>query len=424
MAGRNARATDDFLIIARLESLVAGIGMNDTVLRAEKYMRAGADGIMIHSKLKNPEEIITFSKKFKVLCEKLNKRPFLISVPTTYNSIKDSELKDLGFNIVIHANHLLRASFEAMSETASKIIDSDRSKEVDDQIVSVKKVFSIVGYDKIVERENEKNDLDDLNVIIPSAGDSKEFDNTSKSFLQINDFPLIQHQIESIHKAGLDKIVVITPQNNNDFKIFEKNGVNLCKTNSSKSNQLFKSLLSARESMENGFLIIFGDIIFNEELLISLINSDKDIVLGIDNSYKFHKHNQDKKLDLIITEESSETKFRSLNTNSLERITNIGKSISINEADGEFIGMGYFSKSAAQKLLKIVDELNESSNKFHEAKSFETADLTDVIQELIDRGNEVFARRTYKGWIEIHSMDDVKQAQNELKIYNVTRRLC
>ena len=183
-----------------------------------------------------------------------------------------------------------------------------------------------------------------------------------------------------------------------------------------KSNQLFKSLLSARESMENGFLIIFGDIIFNEELLISLINSDKDIVLGIDNSYKFHKHNQDKKLDLIITEESSETKFRSLNTNSLERITNIGKSISINEADGEFIGMGYFSKSAAQKLLKIVDELNESSNKFHEAKSFETADLTDVIQELIDRGNEVFARRTYKGWIEIHSMDDVKQAQNELKI--------
>ena len=416
VAGRNARARDDFLIIARLESLVAGIGMNDTVLRAEKYMRAGADGIMIHSKLKNPEEIITFSKKFKVLCEKLNKRPFLISVPTTYNSIKDSELKDLGFNIVIHANHLLRASFEAMSETASKIIDSDRSKEVDDQIVSVKKVFSIVGYDKIVERESEKNDLDDLNVIIPSAGDSKEFDNTSKSFLQINDFPLIQHQIESIHKAGLDKIVVITPQNNNDFKIFEKNGVNLCKTNSSKSNQLFKSLLSARESMENGFLIIFGDIIFNEELLISLINSDKDIVLGIDNSYKFHKHNQDKKLDLIITEESSETKFRSLNTNSLERITNIGKSISINEADGEFIGMGYFSKSAAQKLLKIVDELNESSNKFHEAKSFETADLTDVIQELIDRGNEVFARRTYKGWIEIHSMDDVKQAQNELKI--------
>ncbi|MBM32497.1 MAG: phosphoenolpyruvate mutase [Chloroflexi bacterium] len=416
LAGRNARATDDFLIIARLESLVAGIGMNDTVLRAEKYMRAGADGIMIHSKLKNPEEIITFSKKFKVLCEKLNKRPYLISVPTTYNSIKDSELKNLGFNIVIHANHLLRASYEAMSETASKIIDSDRSKEVDDKIVPVKKIFSIVGYDKIVEREKEKNDLDDLNVIIPSAGESKDFNNSSKSFLEINGFPLIQHQIESIHKAGLDKIVVITPQNNNDFNIFEKNGVNLCKTNSSKSDQLFKSLLSARESMENGFLIIFGDIIFNEQLLISLINSDKDIVLGIDNSYKFHKHNQDKKLDLIITEESSETKFRSLNTNSLEKITNIGKTISIKEADGEFIGMGYFSKSAAQKLLKIVDELNESSNKFHEAKSFETADLTDVIQELIDRGNEVFARRTYKGWIEIHSMDDVKQAQNELKI--------
>ena len=63
-----------------------------------------------------------------------------------------------------------------------------------------------------------------------------------------------------------------------------------------------------------------------------------------------------------------------------------------------------------------MDEVKSFPNEFHEADSFENADITDVIQELIDRGNEVFARRTYKGWIEIHSVDDVKQAQNELKI--------
>ena len=160
--------------------------MNDTVLRAEKYMRAGADGLMIHSKEKDPGEIIAFSKRFKDLCEKLEMKPYLVSVPTTYNSIKDSELKSLGFNIVIHANHLLRASYEAMQEIAVKIFESDRSKEVDDQIVSVRKIFSVVGYDKIVEREAEKSHLDDINVIIPAAGDSKDFDSIPKSLIEIN----------------------------------------------------------------------------------------------------------------------------------------------------------------------------------------------------------------------------------------------
>jgi len=301
-----------------------------------------------------------------------------------------------------------------MLETASKIIESDRSKEVDDQIVSVKNIFSVVGYDKIVQREIVESDLDDITVIIPAAGESKDFDNNPKSLIEINDFSLLQHQIEIIHKTGLDKITVITPENNTKFKEFEKNGVVLCKSKTSKSNQLFKSLLSAKQSMQNGFLIIFGDIIFNEELLTSLIKSNKDIVLGIDNSYKFQKHKKGKRLDLIITKETSDTKYRSLNNNNLEKIVSIGKGIPLNEADGEFIGIGIFSKSAAQELFKILDEVKDSTNKFHEAESFETADLTDVIQELINKNNEVFALRTYKGWIEIHSVDDIKQAENEL----------
>ena len=413
--GREAKETEDFLVIARLESLVAGIGLNDCVLRAEKYMRAGADGIMIHSKQKKPDEIIAFSEKFHILCKKLEIKPYLISVPTTYNSIKDLELKKLGFNIVIHANHLLRASYQAMIETASQIIESDRSKEADDNIVSVKKVFSIVGYDKIIQSETIKSNLDDINVIIPAAGDSKNFDTTSKSFIEINDFPLIQHQLEAIHKTGIDKITVITPENDTKFKEFEKDGVVLCKSYSTKSNQLFESFLSAKQSMGNGFLVIYGDILFNEDLIISLINSNKDIVLGIDNSYKFHEQPKDKNLDLIITQEPLNTKYRSLNSKNLEKVVNIGRNLSIEEADGEFIGVAFFSKSAAQELLKMVDELESFPNEFHEADSFQYADFTDVIQELIDRGNEVFAQRTYKGWIEIHTPEDVEQAQSELK---------
>ena len=90
------KSTENFLIIARLESLIAGLGMNETMMRAEKYINAGVDGIMIHSKLKEPSEVLEFIPKFEELCNKLGRRPYLIAVPTTYNIISDDELINLG----------------------------------------------------------------------------------------------------------------------------------------------------------------------------------------------------------------------------------------------------------------------------------------------------------------------------------------
>ena len=155
--GMKTKSTNDFLIIARLESLIAGLGMNETMMRAEKYINAGVDGIMIHSKLKEPSEVLEFIPKFEKLCNKLGRRPYLIAVPTTYNTISDDELINSGVDIIIHANHLLRAAYKSMLETASLILNSRRSYESDSDIASVKEIFSAVGYDKIIERDKEKS---------------------------------------------------------------------------------------------------------------------------------------------------------------------------------------------------------------------------------------------------------------------------
>ena len=155
--GREVTATDDFMIIARLESLIAGMGMDDALARAELYARAGADGIMIHSSKRDPGEILEFAEAYGGICRRLKKRPALVCVPTTYNSITDLELAARGFNIIIHANQLLRAAYKAMNEVAVAILESGRSMEVDPLCAPVRDIFSSVGLDRINQRDRERS---------------------------------------------------------------------------------------------------------------------------------------------------------------------------------------------------------------------------------------------------------------------------
>ena len=132
--------TDKLMIIARIESLILGKPLKDAVLRAEKYVAAGADGIMIHSKNKNPSEIFKFAEKFR---KKFKDIP-LISVPSSYNSVKDKQLEDVGFNIVIYANHMLRASYPAMKKVAFEILKNGRTYESEKSIMSIGKILSLI----------------------------------------------------------------------------------------------------------------------------------------------------------------------------------------------------------------------------------------------------------------------------------------
>jgi len=139
-AGKKAQITDDFMIIARIESLILDKGMADATERARAYVKAGADGIMIHSRQKTPDEILEFAKIFR---KDFPDTP-LVAVPSSYNSITDTELGAAGFNIVIHANHLLRAAYPAMYRTAEKILKFDRSKEVDEDCLPIKKILTLI----------------------------------------------------------------------------------------------------------------------------------------------------------------------------------------------------------------------------------------------------------------------------------------
>jgi phosphoenolpyruvate mutase len=139
--GNRALVTDDFMIIARIESLILNNGMDDAITRAQAYIDAGANGIMIHSKEKDGKEIIEFCKRFK----EFEKRVPLVVVPSTFEHITEKEFKDLGVNIVIYGNHLLRSAYPSMVKTAESILKHDRCMEASKQYcMPIKEILTLI----------------------------------------------------------------------------------------------------------------------------------------------------------------------------------------------------------------------------------------------------------------------------------------
>lgn len=139
-SGKEAQITDDFMIIARIESLIAGKPVEDALKRAFAYVEAGADGIMIHSKNKDGMDIKEFCRKFR---EKDAVTP-IVAVPTTYNQFTEDELASWGINVVIYANHMLRSAYPAMVNCAKSILEHKRSLEANDMCMSIKEILTLI----------------------------------------------------------------------------------------------------------------------------------------------------------------------------------------------------------------------------------------------------------------------------------------
>ncbi len=138
--GKKAQLSDDFMIIARIESLILGQGQEDALKRARAYVDAGADGIMIHSRQKDPAEIFDFCDAFR----KENKETPLVVVPSTFNTVTEQELTEHGVNIVIYANQMLRAAFPAMEKVAKSILINHRAHEIDSEILPIREIITLI----------------------------------------------------------------------------------------------------------------------------------------------------------------------------------------------------------------------------------------------------------------------------------------
>ncbi len=404
--GKEVQISDDFMIVARIESLIAGSGLRDAIYRAKKYLLAGADGLMIHSKQRDPKEILNFATEYEKLTKELGFRKPLVCVPTTYNTIKEEELKEHGFNIVIYANHLLRAAHKAMKETASIILRNKRAFEAESMCSPVKTVFKDVGFLDVKEKDL-KYIKSPIKVIIPAAGSDPEFI-IPKGMTLLKGKPVLQRQIETLKNCGINDIIVIRGYKKEEFTV---EGLKYIDNDEFDEYYILHSLFKAEEDMEEGFIFIYSDILFNEQIIKNLLNSKGDIILVLDNSYTYHKHKIDKILELVLTKNKPSEQTRDL-YQIKNKIIRIGRSVNKDMADYEFAGIAYFSEYGVEIIRRIYNDckLNHKGD-FHEADSFERASFVDIIQEVIDRGFQVDILEVHKGWIEIHNKKDIEFAE-------------
>ncbi len=138
--GKRAQISNEFMIIARIESLILEKGMDDAIARAKAYTEAGADGIMIHSRQNTPNEILAFCKLYRAY----NANVPIIVVPTSFNQITAEELSKAGVNVVIYANHMLRAAYPGMVNVATSILKNDRSYEAEQNLLSIKEILNLI----------------------------------------------------------------------------------------------------------------------------------------------------------------------------------------------------------------------------------------------------------------------------------------
>jgi len=412
LAAKNAQATEDFMVIARVEALIAGWGQEEALKRAHAYVQAGADAILIHSKASTPDEIARFAKAWDFSAP-------LVIVPTAYPMISLEEVEELGVKMVIYANHGLRAEIKAINEVLSQIREEGRLDRINDKIVPMSEVFELQGMTQMKETEKIflRSGEEEVKVIIPAAGAPSAHNQTSLepllqdrplAALDINGKSILQRNIETLNKSKLYDISVVRGYKKAALGV---EGVTYFDNPKHQSEHILSSIFCAEEKMDCKTLIIYSDILFENWLIERLKSVNSDFVIVVDNSFK-RSLNRNKKLDLVVTKESLVLGDRVLTYEHLYEVEKIGETLPEETASAEFIGVAMFSKKGVEIFKKVYhDALREYKNKpFHEAENIFQASLEDLLQHLIELGYKVEALQVNSGWMEIHTFENYKFA--------------
>ncbi len=411
--GKSVQKSSDFMIIARLESLIAGKPMEDALNRASQYLQAGVDGIMIHSKAKSPDEILEFAKKYQVILKDLKLNKPLVCVPTTYNLTTEDELSAAGFSIVIYANHLLRSAYQAMMETAKTLLRNQRSLEADPLCTPVREIFKTVGFLDVKEKDQQDEQTTNIPVIIPAAGEDPVFkkilNGKPKAMLEICGKTLLDHQIQALSNANLADITLIAGYGKDNLHAKD---INILENPDYRKGSMLNSLVIAKEKMMHGFIMLYSDILMEDQILSKLTERKEDIVLVADNATQYHQPEEGNFIDYIITKNHYKPTRREIRFTSENTVAKIGSKINPETATHEFIGLARFSKTGAGQFLETYnDVLKNFTGRFQESEDISKMTFTDLIQEMINRGFPVHYMEIHKGWLEIHNADHIALAQ-------------
>ena len=399
-AGKDAQTDDDFCIVARTEAFIAGWGLGEALKRAECYRQAGADAILVHSKINSPSDIIAFMKEWD------NRHPIVI-VPTMYYSTPTQLFRDLDISLVIWANHILRSSIATMQNTARHLLEKETLMEIEEKLPTVKEIFRLQGMAEYSEWEKAylpKSFRPGQGILLAASKGSNFGDLTSdrpKAMLEVQGTPVIERGIKSLRESGVRDITIVTGYKPEAFTAGTVNYVN--NADWEKSGEV-GSLLAAGE-LSGPTLIGYGDVVCRDWVINKLVASQTPITVAVD--YAKSERQSRKSIDYaIVTPERADGIM-----DQDYKLKCIGTELNPEDASGEWIGMVRFSEEGTEVLNQILKDL--------EAKNVDVANwsMPQLLNHIVESGSaEISVKFIHGNWLDL---DDIRDLSDMYDFYNV-----
>lgn len=389
-AAKETQLDDDFCVVARLESFIAGWGLDEALRRAEAYRLAGADAILVHSKKADSSDIEAFMKEWG------NRHPIVI-VPTKYYSTPTDQFRDMGINMVIWANHTLRSAIQSMQQTVQQIYRDQSLINVEGKITTVSEVFSLQGADELKEAEKRylPTSGKKINAVILAASQGSLGEltqDTPKTMLKVNGKPILSRQIDDLNKVGIKDIAVVRGFAKEQIAL---NNIATIDNDQYASTQELSSLYLAKDKIAgSATLISYGDIIYKNYILNDLLNDENDITIVVDADPELSGKPQ----DFVVSEKPYSRNMYS----TAVKLVSISESTEYTSFNGEFIGLWKVSQKGAEAVKKTLDTLAQQAN-------FNQLTVVDLFNELVKE--HPVAIKFIKGdWLNIDSIVDLQKA--------------
>ncbi len=361
-AAVQARTDTDFMVIARTEALIAGLGMEEALERAGAYAEAGADAVLVHSKAKDPDEILEFGRRWKG-------RVPLVAVPTTYKRATARELDGAGFRVVIYANHGLRAAVKAMREALAAVRQAECAAAADPLIVPMDEIYRLVGVSRMQEEEKRFLPREGIRAVILAAGEDAM---GPRCMLPVRGKTILERQVEALREGGAGEVVVV--RGHEKDRIVHPS-VRMVDNEAYAATGEVGSL--ACVPPEGRTIVLYGDILFDPALIHKLAAARGDVTILADRELRPGG-------DWLVDTADF------LDEGELVRFTG-----DRSEARGEYTGIALLSGRGHGRLAGMDPALS----------------LPQAFQRLAEGGERVAVVETFKGWMDVDTLEDYERAR-------------
>ena len=400
-AGKDSQTDDSFSIVARVEALIAGWGMDEALKRAEAYRAAGADAILIHSKLRVADEILAFAREWDNRCP-------LVIVPTTYYATPTNRYRDADISLVIWANHNLRTSITAMRKTSRQIFEQETLIGVEDDIATLRDVFAIAGNSELAEAERKYllSDRQETNAVVLAASRGSALTAVTKDkpkcMLDLHGEPLLRRLTRSFNAAGIRDITVVCG--------YQADAVDLPKirkvTNEAyEASGEIESLACALDRVTDSCVISYGDIVFRDFIPDLLMDSEADIALIVDAASPEMRRATPKHTADLVTCSRPYSDDVFLDEAPIT-LRHMDPELSPESAHGEWIGLAKVSGAGARHIHEEVAAMRTDGTATQ-------AGLPDLFNRLAARNVAVEVIYVVGHWMDINDAFDLARARND-----------